>query len=87
MCNAHTNTHIHARYLKVSCFILYLIFYLFKVLHTYSMMDVQALLQVDKIELDSDSNHRGPKSAHVYTGKGNSDVGTCQNSVYSEEGN
>lgn len=77
------------RYLKVSCFILYLIFYLFKVLHTYSVMDVQALLQVNRTEPlreDSNSNRRGPKPAHVYTEKGNSDVGRCQNSIYSEEG-
>lgn len=77
------------RYLNVSCFILYLIFYLFKVLHTYSMMDVQALLQVGRIEPlrgGSSSSRRRPKPAHVYTRKGNSDVGRCQNSVYREEG-
>lgn len=53
------------------------------------MMDVQALLQVDRIEPlrgNSNSNCRGPKPAHVYTGKGNSNVGGSQNSVYSEEG-
>lgn len=67
---------------------MYLIFYLFKVLHTYSMTDVQALLQVDRIEPlrgNSNSSRGGPKPAHVYTGKGNTDVGGCQNSVYREE--
>lgn len=46
----HKHTDTHMRYLKVSCFLLYLVFYLFEVLHTYSMMDVQVLLQVGRIE-------------------------------------
>lgn len=34
----------------MSCFLLYLVFYLFEVLHTYSMMDVQVLLPVGRVE-------------------------------------
>lgn len=49
------------------------------------MMDVQGFLQANQTGLQL-SNQRGPKSTHMCPGKGNSDVGRCQNSAYREEG-
>lgn len=48
-------------------------------------MDVQAFLQSIQTRLQL-SNWRGPKSTHMFPGKGKSDVGRCQNSAYREEG-